>query len=333
MITTVTFNPSLDYYVTVDHFRPGATNRTTSELLLPGGKGVNVSTVLSRLDVPNRAVFFSAGFVGEEITRRLSEEGIETVPIRVEKGNSRLNMKLRSHTGPAVGSAVIKSDEKNKGINESGVLSETAEDTEINGMGPDIPKEKIEELMLLLEKLENGDTLVLGGTIPGTLPATIYRDILERVSERKLRVVVDATKSLLLDTLDCHPFLIKPNHHELGELFGFEPDPKTVEGRGEIIHYMMELQQKGAKNVLCSMGADGALLLTDGWDILVAPAFRGKVISAVGSGDSMVAGFLAGLEEKNDLEYALLMGSAAGSASAFSEGLASGAAIRKLAGV
>ena len=318
MITTVTFNPSLDYYVTVDNFRAGATNRTTSELLLPGGKGVNVSTVLSRLGIPNRAVYFSAGFVGEEITRLLSDEGIETVPIRVEKGVSRLNMKLRSASGSAL---------------ENGFLAEAAEDTEINGMGPDIPQEKIEELMQLLSKLEDGDTLVLGGTIPGALPATIYRDILERVSGRKLRVVVDATKSLLLDTLDCHPFLIKPNHHELAEIFDFEPDPKTVEGRDEIIHYMMSLQNKGAQNVLCSMGADGAILLTDTWEVFIAPVFQGKVISAVGSGDSMVAGFLAGLDEKKDMEYALRLGSAAGSASAFSRGLADGETIRKLAGV
>ena len=323
MITTVTFNPSLDYYVTVDNFRPGATNRTTGELLLPGGKGINVSTVLSRLGIPNRAVYFSAGFVGEEITRRLAEEGMETVPIRVDSGISRLNMKLRSDRG------------KYKNASESAsenAYENVSEDTEINGMGPEIPAEKIEELMRLLSELSDGDTLVLGGTIPGALPQTIYRDILERVANIKLRVVVDATKDLLLDTLKCSPFLIKPNHHELGELFGFDPDPKTAGGKELIVQHMTYLQEKGARHVLCSMGAEGAILLTEDGDLFDHPAIPGKVISAVGSGDSMVAGFLAGLEEKEDPEYALRMGIAAGSASAFSEGLASGEEIRKLAG-
>ena len=303
MIVTVTVNPSLDYYVSVKQFRLGATNRTTSELLLPGGKGINVSTVLSTLGVQNKAVYFSAGFVGEEITRLLKENGIQTVPIRVREGCSRLNLKLR--TGEDV-----------------------VEGTELNGMGPRIPEEKLQELMKYLATLTEEDTLVLGGTVPASLPATIYRDILDQV--KAPRVVVDATKELLLDTLPHHPFLIKPNHHELGELFGADPDPSTSEGRADIIPFMKKLREKGAKNVLCSMGPEGAILLTEDDRVLSAPAPEGRVISAVGSGDSMVAGFLAGWQEKEDPEYALHLGTAAGSASAFSERLATREEIERL---
>ena len=303
MIVTVTVNPSLDYYVSVKQFRLGATNRTTSELLLPGGKGINVSTVLSTLGVQNKAVYFSAGFVGEEITRLLKENGIQTVPIRVREGCSRLNLKLRTE-------------------------EDVVEGTELNGMGPRIPEEKLQELMKYLATLTEEDTLVLGGTVPASLPATIYRDILDQV--KAPRVVVDATKELLLDTLPHHPFLIKPNHHELGELFGADPDPSTSEGRADIISFMKKLREKGAKNVLCSMGPEGAILLTEDDRVLSAPAPEGRVISAVGSGDSMVAGFLAGWQEKEDPEYALHLGTAAGSASAFSERLATREEIERL---
>ena len=303
MIVTVTINPSLDYYVSVKQFRLGATNRTTSELLLPGGKGINVSTVLSTLGVQNEAVYFSAGFVGEEITRLLKENGIRTFPIRVQEGCSRLNLKLRTE-------------------------EDVVEGTELNGMGPQIPEEKLQELMKYLATLGEEDTLVLGGTVPASLPATIYRDILGQV--KAPRVVVDATKDLLLDTLPHHPFLIKPNHHELGELFGEDPDPGTPEGRADIISFMKKLREKGARNVLCSMGPEGAILLTEEDRLLSAPAPEGRVISAVGSGDSMVAGFLAGWQEKGDPEYALRLGTAAGSASAFSERLAAREEIERL---
>ena len=305
MVITVTVNPSLDYFVSMKQFRLGATNRTTSELLLPGGKGINVSTVLTTLGIPNTAVFFSAGFVGEEITRLLSVSGIRTMPIRVAEGCSRLNLKLRTE-------------------------EDVVEGTELNGMGPQIPDDKLEEMMRYLSGLAEGDTLVLGGTVPGTLPATIYRDILERVKDRKLKVVVDATKDLLLDTLSYHPFLIKPNHHELGELFGSNPDPETEEGREEIISLMHKLREMGARNVLCSMSRAGAILLTEEGNIYAEKAPDGHVISAVGSGDSMVAGFLAGWQEKEDPLYALRLGVAAGSASAFSERLAGKDAILEL---
>ncbi len=313
MITTVTVNPSLDYFVTVRDFRTGATNRTTSELILPGGKGINVSTVLSNLGIENRAICFTAGFVGQEIVRLLAERGVEVETITVEQGCSRLNLKL--------------SDEDEAGAGEG---------TEINGMGPEIPPEKLEILMKKLEELGEDDTLILAGTVPGTLPATIYSDILERISGKGVRVVVDATKDLLLDTLKYHPFLIKPNHHELGEFFGIELADRMEEekrnGYETVIALMRKLQEKGAKNILCSLAKDGAVLLTEKGDVFASPAPDGKVINAVGSGDSMVAGFLAGCAESDDPEYALKLGLAAGSASAFKKGLASGEDIRKLMG-
>jgi len=311
MIITVTLNPSLDYFVSVRDFRVGKTNRTTGELMLPGGKGINVSIVLSNLGIPCRAICFTAGFVGREIERLLTERGVEVEAITVEQGCSRLNLKL--------------SDEDDAGVGEG---------TEINGMGPEIPAEKLEILMKKLEEMGKDDTLVLAGTVPGTLPATIYSDILERISGKGVRIVVDATKELLLDTLKYHPFLIKPNHHELGELFGVELADRMEEekrsGYPTVISLMRKLQEKGAENILCSMAKDGAVLLTGKGGVYVSPAPEGKVINAVGSGDSMVAGFLAGCAESGDPEYALRLGLAAGSASAFTKGLAGGEEIRRL---
>lgn len=307
MIVTITFNPSLDYFVTVDNFQIGVTNRTTSELLLPGGKGINVSTVLSHLGIASRAICFTAGFVGDEIIRLVRQEGIEVDAIPVEKGCSRLNLKLRSADG-----------------------------TEINGMGPEISAEKVEQMMRKLESLSDGDTLILAGTVPGSMSQTIYRDILERVKEKKLQIVVDATKELLLDTLPYHPWLIKPNHHELSELFADELKGRTFsgsteEGLEEIRGYMQRLQEKGARNILCSLGKDGASLLSENGEYFhaAAPEIPGKpVISTVGCGDSMVAGFLAGILEKNDREYAFRLGLAAGSAGAYSDRLATGDEVR-----
>ena len=311
MITTVTLNPSLDYFVSVRDFRVGATNRTTSELILPGGKGLNVSTVLSNLGISTRAICFTAGFVGREIVRLLEERGVEVEAITVEHGCSRLNLKLR--------------DEDEAGAGEG---------TEINGMGPEIPPEKLEILMGKLEELDENDTLILAGTVPGTLPPTIYSDILEHISGKGVRVVVDATKELLLDTLQYRPFLIKPNHHELGEFFGVQLEERMEEekktGYPAVISLMRKLQEKGARNILCSLAKDGAVLLTEKGEVFASTAPDGKVISAVGSGDSMVAGFLAGCEESDDPEYALKLGLAAGSASAFTRGLAGGDEIRKL---
>lgn len=288
MIYTVTFNPSLDYIVTVDNFRLGLTNRTTTELILPGGKGINVSIVLSNLGVKNTAFYFSAGFIGDEITRRIEKSGINADFIRVEEGNSRINLKLKSIDG-----------------------------TEINGIGPHITKENVEELMRKLDQVTRGDVLVLAGSIPSMMPDSIYSDIMQRLENRGVKIVVDATRDLLLNVLKYRPFLIKPNNHELGEIFGVE-----LKTRESVVPYAKKLQEMGAKNVVVSMAGEGAVLVGSDGSISMLPAPKGKLVNGVGAGDSMVAGFIAGWLRDGNLENAFKFGIAAGSASAFSEFLA-----------
>lgn len=288
MIYTVTFNPSLDYIVSVDDFKPGLTNRTSSELILPGGKGLNVSMVLGNLGIDNTAFGFVAGFTGDEIVRRVEEMGVKAEFIRIRDGFSRINLKLKSIDG-----------------------------TEINGCGPRISEESVEQLMEKLDILKEGDVLVLAGSIPNSMPDDIYRRIMERLKERKALIAVDATKELLVNVLEYHPFLIKPNNHELGEIFGV-----TLQRRGEVIPYAEKLREMGAVNVLVSMAGEGAVLVAGDGSIYEAPAPRGKLVNGVGAGDSMVAGFLAGWLERKDYRHAFYMGIAAGSASAFSELLA-----------
>ena len=288
MIYTVTFNPSLDYIVSVDDFKLGLTNRTSSELILPGGKGTNVSTVLKNLGFESTALGFVAGFTGNEIVKRLNDMGIKSDFISIENGISRINLKLKSIDG-----------------------------TEINGAGPDISEEKVNELMDKLNQLKEGDVLVLAGSIPSSMSDNIYRDIMADLKDRGVMIVVDATKDLLLNVLEYHPFLIKPNNHELGEIF----DVKLTT-REEVIPYGRKLQEKGARNVLVSMAGEGAVLIAEDGQVFDAPAPIGKLINGVGAGDSMVAGFVAGWIEKQDYEYAFHMGVASGSASAFSENLA-----------
>ena len=288
MIYTVTFNPSLDYIVSVDDFKLGLTNRTSSELILPGGKGNNVSTVLKNLGLESTALGFVAGFTGNEIVKRLNDMGIKSDFISIENGISRINLKLKSIDG-----------------------------TEINGAGPDISEEKVNELMDKLNQLKEGDVLVLAGSIPSSMSDNIYRDIMADLKDRGVMIVVDATKDLLLNVLEYHPFLIKPNNHELGEIF----DVKLTT-REEVIPYGRKLQEKGARNVLVSMAGEGAVLIAEDGQVFDAPAPKGKLINGVGAGDSMVAGFVAGWIEKQDYEYAFHMGVASGSASAFSENLA-----------
>ena len=288
MIYTVTFNPSLDYIVSVDDFKLGLTNRTSSELILPGGKGTNVSTVLKNLGLESTALGFVAGFTGNEIVKRLNDMGIKSDFISIENGISRINLKLKSIDG-----------------------------TEINGAGPDISEEKINELRDNLNQLKEGDVLVLAGSIPSSMSDNIYRDIMADLKDRGVMIVVDATKDLLLNVLEYHPFLIKPNNHELGEIF----DVKLTT-REEVIPYGRKLQEKGARNVLVSMAGEGAVLIAEDGQVFDAPAPKGKLINGVGAGDSMVAGFVAGWIEKQDYEYAFHMGVASGSASAFSENLA-----------
>ena len=288
MIYTVTFNPSLDYIVSVDDFKLGLTNRTSSELILPGGKGTNVSTVLKNLELESTALGFVAGFTGNEIVKRLNDMGIKSDFISIENGISRINLKLKSIDG-----------------------------TEINGAGPDISEEKVNELRDKLNQLKEGDVLVLAGSIPSSMSDNIYRDIMADLKDRGVMIVVDATKDLLLNVLEYHPFLIKPNNHELGEIF----DVKLTT-REEVIPYGRKLQEKGARNVLVSMAGEGAVLIAEDGQVFDAPAPKGKLINGVGAGDSMVAGFVAGWIEKQDYEYAFHMGVASGSASAFSENLA-----------
>ena len=288
MIYTVTFNPSLDYIVSVDDFKIGLTNRTSSELLLPGGKGINVSTVLMNLGIESTALGFIAGFTGEEVVRRLEKMGVKNGFIWIDEGFTRINLKLKSIDG-----------------------------MEINGMGPEISEEKVQMLMDKLDTLGEGDVLFLSGSIPASMPDDAYQKIMERLDGRGVRIAVDATKDLLLNVLPYHPFLIKPNNHELGEIFGVE-----LKTRESVVPYAKKLQEKGAVNVLVSMAGEGAVLVADDGSVYDTPAPKGKLINGVGAGDSMVAGFMAGYMEKQDYKHAFHMGVASGSASAFSENLA-----------
>ncbi len=289
MIYTMTFNPALDYIVEVNNLTVGVTNRTSYEQMLPGGKGLNVSFVLKNLGFDTTALGFLAGFVGDEIERRVARKGVTAAFLKLSGGCSRINLKVRNADG-----------------------------TEINGMGPEIPEKKVQELVEYLEKLlRAGDILVLAGSIPSSMPSTIYMDIMKRLADKEILVVVDATKELLRNVLPYRPFLIKPNHHELGELFGV-----MVSSREEAVPYAKKLQEQGARNVLVSMGSLGAVFVDETGDVHLSAAPEGVVVNSVGAGDSMVAGFLAGWVKTKSYEHAFRMGLAAGSASAFSEELA-----------
>ena len=285
MIYTVTFSPTLDYVVEVDNFQTGAINRTSSEKVYPGGKGVNVSIALKNFGYDNTALGFIAGFTGAEIKRLLHGIGVRNNFINVEKGMSRINMKI------------ISKDE-----------------TAINGQGPEITSEDIGILYARLRCLVDGDFLVLAGHIPDTLPSDMYKQVLQFLEGRNLNVVVDAEKELLTGTLQYRPWLINPNRDELGEVFGVKIN--TLE---EAIPYAKELQERGARNVLVSMGGLGAVLVAEDGTIYSSAAIKGNVVSTVGAGDSMVAGFIAGyLDSDGDLETAFKEGMCAGAASSFS---------------
>ena len=296
MIYTVTFNPSLDYIVTVDQFAFGKTNRTSSEQLLPGGKGVNVSAVLHSLGIENTALGFLAGFTGREIEEKIRRSGVTCDFIFLKHGCSRINIKMKDFDG-----------------------------TEINGAGPEIDYASLEQLMSRLNSLKKGDTLVLAGSIPASMPEDSYSRILEMLKDRGVLFAVDATGDLLMNVLPYRPFLIKPNNHELGEIFGVE-----LNSREEVVPYGKKLQEKGARNVLISMAGQGAVLLDEEGGVPMLPAPTGTLVNAVGAGDSMVAGFLAGWMEKHDYSHAFRMGVSAGSASAFSEFLATEQEIRSI---
>ena len=294
MIYTVTFNPAIDYIAEVNNLKMDEINRATSEKILAGGKGINVSVVLKNLGIESIALGFIAGFTGQEIKRKLEEFGIKTDFVYIPEKFSRINVKLQSNI------AGVKSVE-----------------TAINGEGPKISEKEIQELMEKLDKLEKEDYLVLAGSVSRNMKDDIYEKICTKVKEKGAKIVADATGKLLVNVLKHNPFLIKPNKEELEEIF--EDEIKTNE---EIIFYAKKLQEMGAENVLISMDQDGAILITKDKKVLHSKAPKGKLVNSVGAGDSMVAGFLTGFITYDDYEKAFKMGIAAGSASAFSENLA-----------
>lgn len=288
MVYTVTFNPAVDYVVRTDRLRSGEVNRSQSEEIFFGGKGVNVSLMLNNLSVKSNALGFIAGFTGKAIEQALKKEGVETDFIELKKGFSRINVKIKSDN-----------------------------ETELNGQGPEIGVQDIERLYEKLGGLSDGDTLVLAGSVPDTMPENIYEEILKRLSGRNIRFVVDASGKLLVNVLKYRPFLIKPNNFELGEIFS-----KDFKNDGEITDAARELQKMGAQNVLVSMADSGAILIDDSGKTHKIGVPEGTVVNSVGAGDSMVAGFLAGFIKKGDYDFALKLGTAAGSATAFSAGIA-----------
>lgn len=296
MVYTVTFNPALDYVVRMDHFQVGEVNRTAQEEIQLGGKGINVSTVLSHLGVENVALGFLAGFTGQALEEGLRREGIHTDFIWLEQGLTRINVKIKA-----------------------------GQESEINGQGPNIDAAALEQLFQKLDKLQKDDVLIVSGSVPATLPGDIYERILARLQGRGIHFVVDATRDLLCNVLPYHPFLIKPNNLELGEIFG-----RTLNSDEEIRDCAAQLQQRGARNVLVSMAGDGSLLLDETGACYRLGVPKGQVRNSVGAGDSMVAGFVAGWLKTGDYAYAQRLGAAAGSATAFSDGLATGDQIHAL---
>ncbi len=297
MIYTVTFNPAIDYVVWAEKIRPGSVNRSSREEYYFGGKGINVSMVLKELGLPSKALGFVAGFTGQAIEEGVQKAGITTDFVHLEQGLSRINVKVKA-----------------------------GEETEINGQGPEISTEAVQELFQKLEALQEDDILVLAGSIPNSLPKDIYEQILKALQGKKIKTVVDASGELLLRVLKYRPFLIKPNNHELGELFH-----TTIRTKEEIIFYAGKLQELGAENVLVSMAEEGAVLLDDQGMVHSCGVCKGTVKNSVGAGDSMVAGFLAGTLQ-GDYASALRLGTACGGATAFSEGLATAEKIKELMG-
>ena len=288
MIYTVTLNPSLDYVMHLEKLKIHLVNRSHQEIIYPGGKGLNVSIVLNNLNIPNKALGFIAGFTGKEIERLMTDLGSNCDFITLNEGISRINVKV-----------------------------EAEGETEFNGMGPTITGQDLEILFKKLDQIQEGDFLVLAGSIPNSVPHTIYQDIMKKLAHKNINFIVDSTKDLLLNVLKYKPFLIKPNHLELAEMFHVE-----IHSEEEIITYARKLQEMGAQNVLISRGSEGAILLTNTNEILKTTAPKGTVINTVGAGDSMVAGFLANYIETQNLHSALEFATITGSATAFSPWLA-----------
>ena len=299
MIYTVTLNPTLDHNVFVSDLKAGKINKMNKEAITVGGRGINVSIVLAELDVKSKALGFLAGFTGYEIERQVQNRGIETDFVWLESGLSRVNIKVKNF------------------------MKSTIRETEIDSEGPDIPDEAIKQLFEKLNAVEDGDVLVLAGGVPHSMQKDIYEQIMEYVSAKNIRVAVDTTGELISSTLKYKPYLIKPNMDELGDIFGENPTSKV-----EVIAYAKQLQEMGAQNVLISMGSEGAILLDDEGKTRFCEALKGKVRNSVGAGDAMLAGFLSGMLDKDtDIDYALMLGTAAGGATAFSDGLAKKAEI------
>lgn len=288
MVYTITLNPALDYVMKVGSLRFDDINRSKAEQIYYGGKGINVSVVLSRLGTENKALGFVAGFTGEELERMLKADNIDCDFNHLRSGLTRVNVKIKADT-----------------------------ELDINANGPDVSEAEIEELLTKLDDIKEGDVLVLAGAVPKNLSSDVYEKILQRLSGRGVKFVVDATGELLLKVLKFKPFLVKPNHHELGDLFSV-----TTKTDEEIEIYAKKLQQMGASNVLVSRGGDGAMLIDEFGAVKKIGNAKGTLINSVGCGDSMVAGFVAGFLQKGDYEHALRLGAACGNATAFSEGLA-----------
>lgn len=299
MIYTLTLNPSIDCDVRVRKFVSGTTNRADSEGFTAGGKGINVSAVLKELGVSSYAMGFTAGFTGEEIERQLAEKGIVTDFVRLPEGSSRINIKIH-----------------------------TDEESEINAPGPDVSQESFAELLKKIDLLCDGDTLVIGGSIPKSMPQDCYETILSRISGKNIKAVVDSSGEALLNALNYHPYLIKPNRQELSELFDTQ-----INSTRDAVKYAEKLKDKGAENVIVSLGSEGAILYCSDGMVYYSPAVPGKTICTVGAGDSMIAGFIAGMEKTGDYIRALHLGTVCGCASSFSFGLASAQRIHEFKGI
>ena len=296
MIYTVTLNPSIDYVIKVDKMTTGNINRVNEEHVYPGGKGINVTRILKSLDNDNIALGFVSGFTGDYIINSLQELNLKSDFIKVKEGFTRINVKVKSE-----------------------------EETEINGQGPKISEEELNQFYKVIDKLVDGDILILSGSIPSCLDERLYESIMKKVEDRDIKVIVDATKNLLLNVLKYKPFLIKPNNHELEEMFNVE-----LNSTEDVVFYARKLKEMGAQNVLISMGKDGALLVTENDEVFASSVAKGEVINSVGAGDSMVAGFIAGYLKSNSYEEALRLGAASGGATAFSSDLATREFIDKL---
>lgn len=296
MIYTVTLNPSIDYVIKVDNLTKGQVNRVSEEHVYPGGKGINVTRILRNLDNDNIALGFVSGFTGDYIVNSLEDLNLKSEFIKVKEGFTRINVKIKSE-----------------------------EETEINGQGPKISEEELKEFYGIIDKLVDGDILILSGSIPSCLDEKLYEKIMERVNSKDIKVVVDATKNLLLNVLKYRPFLIKPNNHELAEMFDVE-----LKSTKDVIFYARKLKEMGAQNVLISMGGDGALLVSENDEVFISSVAKGEVVNSVGAGDSMVAGFVSGYLKTGSYEEALRLGAASGGATAFSSDLATREFIDKL---